>query len=668
MVRQSNFADVFSQQAAVIITPTMYDKRALTTTDPKALANSLLNLSYMTSLSTTRTAAMLSADGAIELLVRILVRLAPRQLPKHQHAAQDPTGQPLRNAAQADHLARLSYSAALACLSNLAVRGSMALRFRLVDAGVVPALLPLLQTAAASVDRTLRPPTLAMPSDPVQASVSHRTAHADDDASRLAAAPAAYTGRDREAQQHQPYNHPQHQDEQQQQQHPQQSPSAALESVYLAAHTHTHETRQSQHREPETSWPTVAHARGDSGDTGSSTLAAQDMGMDPGAEWSMDRQTHLQSPPHAHPLADAEGFELSGVSMDTRPDLTSATIGAAPIAQQPHSPVHEHDARAATAATDFFAVDAGTATATVALGVHARLPLNAQGFPMLGVDQRFHQQQQHQQQQQQQQQIQGLQPLFPTIQPLAAGNAIAAPAAEPMDLLTATNRALQQQPVMPPRQDQRPMSLDQDVALAAMSAMLGPDFRSEDLLLATKLIAYVSKYHDIRQALHTTYGTNVYSLIERLTSLHVPMELRKWATVCMRNCFKRDGQPKSLRRCGHLRCGKMESHRHEFSKCSRCRRVTYCSKSCQRSGWSLHRNWCLPFEASSTAAGAHSTDDTHAPLAGHAAFDLSAPQSQHLVSADAAMPPAVDNLATAASGDVDAHDGMTLLQSLDRQL
>ncbi|KAL2916086.1 hypothetical protein HK105_204510 [Polyrhizophydium stewartii] len=105
---------------------------------------------------------------------------------------------------------------------------------------------------------------------------------------------------------------------------------------------------------------------------------------------------------------------------------------------------------------------------------------------------------------------------------------------------------------------------------------LGPDFRTEDLLLATQLIAYVSKYYEIRQLLHSAYDANVYALVERLTSAHVSPELRKWAVVCMRSCFKRNGDSKSLRRCSNLRCARVESHPHDFSKCSRCRRVAYC--------------------------------------------------------------------------------------------
>ncbi|KAJ3402352.1 hypothetical protein CcCBS67573_g03326 [Chytriomyces confervae] len=50
-----------------------------------------------------------------------------------------------------------------------------------------------------------------------------------------------------------------------------------------------------------------------------------------------------------------------------------------------------------------------------------------------------------------------------------------------------------------------------------------------------------------------------------------------------------------LRRCASSTCGKWENGYKQFSKCSRCRRVSYCSKNCQRRAWVLHKNWCLKY-------------------------------------------------------------------------
>ncbi|KAJ3043266.1 hypothetical protein HK097_001777, partial [Rhizophlyctis rosea] len=123
MVRQENFSNPHNGTAAILITPTQYDKRALTCTDPLTLTNSLFNLSYMTSVSTLRIAYVLASDGGLELIVRHLVRL---------------------NSNPSTTLSRIAFSAGLTCLSNVAIRGNHMLRRRLVEAGVVPVIIELL--------------------------------------------------------------------------------------------------------------------------------------------------------------------------------------------------------------------------------------------------------------------------------------------------------------------------------------------------------------------------------------------------------------------------------------------------------------------------------------------------------------------------------------------
>ncbi|KAI8611182.1 hypothetical protein BC830DRAFT_680747 [Chytriomyces sp. MP71] len=59
-----------------------------------------------------------------------------------------------------------------------------------------------------------------------------------------------------------------------------------------------------------------------------------------------------------------------------------------------------------------------------------------------------------------------------------------------------------------------------------------------------------------------------------------------------------------LRRCASSRCGKWEEGYKQFSKCSRCRRVSYCSKHCQRRAWVLHKNWCLKYTGETAASSA----------------------------------------------------------------
>ncbi|XP_042053383.1 F-box protein At1g67340-like [Salvia splendens] len=52
-----------------------------------------------------------------------------------------------------------------------------------------------------------------------------------------------------------------------------------------------------------------------------------------------------------------------------------------------------------------------------------------------------------------------------------------------------------------------------------------------------------------------------------------------------------------LRLCSHSICGKPETRRHEFRRCSVCGAVNYCSRACQALDWKLrHRVDCTPVD------------------------------------------------------------------------
>ncbi|XP_031096598.1 F-box protein At1g67340-like [Ipomoea triloba] len=59
-----------------------------------------------------------------------------------------------------------------------------------------------------------------------------------------------------------------------------------------------------------------------------------------------------------------------------------------------------------------------------------------------------------------------------------------------------------------------------------------------------------------------------------------------------------DGVPgPGLRLCCHVGCGRPESRRHEFRRCSVCGAVNYCSRACQAMDWrSRHKSECVPAE------------------------------------------------------------------------
>ncbi|KAA8542118.1 hypothetical protein F0562_023270 [Nyssa sinensis] len=60
----------------------------------------------------------------------------------------------------------------------------------------------------------------------------------------------------------------------------------------------------------------------------------------------------------------------------------------------------------------------------------------------------------------------------------------------------------------------------------------------------------------------------------------------------------RGGQPaQGLRLCSHAGCGRPETRRNEFRRCSVCGRVNYCSRGCQALDWKWgHKAECAPME------------------------------------------------------------------------
>jgi len=119
-------------------------------------------------------------------------------------------------------------------------------------------------------------------------------------------------------------------------------------------------------------------------------------------------------------------------------------------------------------------------------------------------------------------------------------------------------------------------------------------FSVEDFVLALKMIACTCKYSDIRSIMsnQSHMEHDIYQLIEFFTTSSHPPEIRYWATIIMRNAFKKNSQ--NLRMCSNLNCLKMESYPREFSKCGRCQVNAYCSRECQKAAWITgHRHWCV---------------------------------------------------------------------------
>ncbi|KAH8664025.1 hypothetical protein BX600DRAFT_512097 [Xylariales sp. PMI_506] len=160
--------------------------------------------------------------------------------------------------------------------------------------------------------------------------------------------------------------------------------------------------------------------------------------------------------------------------------------------------------------------------------------------------------------------------------------------------------------------------------------MLAAMPREEDVLMSLQLLAYVSKYCNLRsyfqkshlvprlkigkemQLLDGDYVTpeslgeeeyeeeyllpndfNIFPLVEKFTVRYHSTDMQYWAGVVMRNLCRKDETRGGIRQCAYYQCGKWEEFTRQFAKCRRCRRTKYCSKECQKSAWAFHRHWCV---------------------------------------------------------------------------
>jgi len=161
------------------------------------------------------------------------------------------------------------------------------------------------------------------------------------------------------------------------------------------------------------------------------------------------------------------------------------------------------------------------------------------------------------------------------------------------------------------------------VVLAAMP-------RDEDVLMSLQLLAYVSKYCNLRSYFQKTHlvpklkigsdlslldgeassstpieeddadeeylqpdDFNIFPLVEKFTVRHHSQDMQYWAGVVMRNLCRKDDSRGGIRQCAYYQCGRWEEYTRQFAKCRRCRRTKYCSKECQKSAWVYHRHWCV---------------------------------------------------------------------------
>ncbi len=131
--------------AVVVCGPGVYDKRALTVSDPLSLCHSLGALAALSAAAPTQLAAAALSDGGLCRLVRLLSRYLSTVVSSTTTMTTD----------------RRSLSACLAILSNLTVRGSAGTRYFLFQAGIVKPLAELLKDTLRAMEALPRLSSMA---------------------------------------------------------------------------------------------------------------------------------------------------------------------------------------------------------------------------------------------------------------------------------------------------------------------------------------------------------------------------------------------------------------------------------------------------------------------------------------------------------------------------
>ncbi|KAG9327714.1 hypothetical protein KVV02_006418 [Mortierella alpina] len=121
-MREPNFSFPHQNRAAICITSSIYDRRALDCTDYIPIINTLTNLAYLTG-STPTIREFVTRDGGLERLVTIL-----------------------KNTKVNDRKNGLKWTLAFQCVVNIGVRGTEHIRKRVVQAGMVPVIVNVLES------------------------------------------------------------------------------------------------------------------------------------------------------------------------------------------------------------------------------------------------------------------------------------------------------------------------------------------------------------------------------------------------------------------------------------------------------------------------------------------------------------------------------------------
>ncbi|KAK6465797.1 hypothetical protein DFJ63DRAFT_333208 [Scheffersomyces coipomensis] len=142
-MRDSNYKSISANKAAVTITSSLYDRRALDVTSDKPLVNSLNYLTYLVS-SSAKVRETLSIDGGIERLIEIL------------HECHNSTFNASDNIFNSEKklLTAWKWTLAFQCLVLVGTRGTEKIRQKVVKAGILPIIATVLDNYLSIHERT----------------------------------------------------------------------------------------------------------------------------------------------------------------------------------------------------------------------------------------------------------------------------------------------------------------------------------------------------------------------------------------------------------------------------------------------------------------------------------------------------------------------------------
>ncbi|EEH49546.1 uncharacterized protein PADG_05625 [Paracoccidioides brasiliensis Pb18] len=606
-MREVNFSIPNVNKAAVNITTTLYDRRALDCTSTLPLINSLNHLAYLTT-SSARIRDILTVDGGIEQLVCIL-----------------------KEGRSKDLMEMWKWNLAFQCVVNIGVRGTENVRTRVVEADIVPVVATILDNYIRVVDKIrARADAEAQRNCSRTNKPSSRSHNQGNRSSFFDRAPTTSDHRTTRRQAPPPsieIPHPYSQDSQPGESEamditpsPQLVLTSPPERTTFPRDARSHRTHEGRHQ-PGTHrhrimQPLATALPPVDGTDGFGMRPVRDAdrlpSMVPGLQPGLNSQPDSPTTPHAVP------------DNQNPASLTARARRRPSIRQQPSGSGESDDTNGDDVAMGEDPSPHPVAEPIVDVQNGMEIDNVGESGSMLDGSSDSH----------------SITIPNPSDTPEAETFNITHPSAIDVSIINTTtqpgNGGTGLSPARPTtiptaspviQQTPYPFYLrDRQVAPNVLTAMP----RDEDVLMALQLLAYVSKYCNLRSYFQKSHlvpklklgkdihllddatgqphtpleqeeeeeeyllpdDFNIFPLVEKFTIRHHTKDMQYWACVVMRNLCRKDDARGGIRQCAYYKCGKWEEFQRQFAKCRRCRRTKYCSKECQKNAWAFHRHWC----------------------------------------------------------------------------